>query len=223
MIPADNAFISLKWARIAGFVAVMGALIGMVGDYCLLYAPAGGYLDGDYAFLHDIPNARLLWGHYLGILAIPLEGAGLYLVWLGLQPMGRRIALGSVCAGLYIMFVGVAYHGGVYPLADAVRMGDGQMEAFRPFNEPLGLGFAAVFFVLVALLTVAILRKKTAFPTWYAVFSPLFSYLLVTSLIFVAPPVGNFLAPMGFNLSMALFLGMLAGTAAKWLPPSVAA
>lgn len=218
----DTAESRLQWARIAGMVAVVGAMVGMVGDYCLLYAPSGGYLDGDYAFLRDIPNSRLIWGHYLGILAIPLQAAGLYLIWLGLQPLGRRIAVASVCAGLYIMFAGVAYHGGVYPLADAVRMGATQMEAFRPFNEPLGLAFAVVFFVLVALMTGAILRGKTAFPRSYAAFSPLLSYLLVSSLMFVAPAVGNFLAPMGFNLSMAIFYAALAATARRWLPITLA-
>jgi hypothetical protein len=209
---------TLQWARTAGIVAVIGALMGMVGDYCLLYAPDGGYLDGDYAFLRTIPNDRLLWGHYLGILAIPLEGAGLYLIYLGLRPMGQRIAMASVIAGLYILFAGVAYHAGVYPLADAVRMGSAQVEAFRPFNEPLGLGFAAVFFVLIAVLTVAIWRGKTAFPKHYAAYSPLFSYLAVTGLLFVVPSVGNLLAPMGFNLSMALFFVVLATTAPRWLP-----
>jgi hypothetical protein len=207
----------LKWARIAGLVAVLGAIVGMMGDYCLLYAPGGGYMDGDYAFLRDIPNGRLIWGHYLGILAIPFEAAGLYLVWLGLQPLGKKTALGSVLVGVYVMFVGVAYHGGVYPLADAVRMGGGQMEAFRPFNEPLGLAFAATFFLLITGLTIAILRGKTLFPKIMAVFSPIVSYSLVMVLYFVLPAVGYFLAPMGFNLSMAIFFGVLAWTAPRWM------
>lgn len=208
---------NLSYLRIAGFVAVLGACIGMVGDYCLLYSPGGGYMDGDYAFLRDIPNSRLIWGHYLGILAIPLEAAGLYIVWLALQPMGRKIALGSVLAGLYIMFCGVAYHGGVYPLADAVRMGGGQMEAYRPFNEPLGLAFAVAFFVLVAVFTVAIARGKTALPSWMAACSPLVGYGIVMAFYFAFPIVGNLLAPLGFNLSMAIFFGVAAATGRRWV------
>ncbi len=216
--PSDS---TLKWVRIAGLVAVLGAMVGMIGDYCLLYSPGGGYMDGDYAFMHAIPNTRLLWGHYLGILAIPFESAGLYMVWLGLQPMGRRVATGSVLAGMYTMFAGVAYHGGVYPMADAVRRGGGQMEAYRPFNEPLGLAFAVVFFLLIAVLTVAILRGKTAFAPWMAAVSPLMGYMLVLLLYFTVPLVGNFLAPMGFNLAMAIFFGVLAWKAPLWLPKAM--
>lgn len=207
----------VHWARIAGAVAVFGAVIGMCGDYCLLYSPGGGYMDGDYAFLRGIPNSRLIWGHYLGILGIPLEAAGLYLVWLSLLPMGRRIAMGAVVAGLYIMFSGVAYHGGVYPLADAVRSGNGQMEAFRPFNEPLGLAFAAVFFLLVVVYAWWVGRGKTALPRWMAALSPLVSYGMVMVLYVAVPAVGNFLAPMGFNLGMGLLFGVMAGTASDWM------
>lgn len=207
----------LRWARFAGIVAVLGAVTGMCGDYCLLYAPGGGYMDGDYAFLRDIPNSRLIWGHYLGILGIPLEAAGFYLVWLSLLPLGRRTAMGAVIAGLYIMFSGVAYHGTVYPLADAVRQGGGQMEAFRPFNEPLGLAFAGVFFLLVIVMSWWILRGKTALPRWMAGVTPVVSYTVVMGLYLVLPGVGNLLAPMGFNLGMGLFFGVMAATAADWL------
>jgi hypothetical protein len=203
----------LKWARVAGLVAILGAIIGMVGDYCLLYSPEGGYMDGDYAFMRGIPNTRLLWGHYLGILAIPLEAAGLYLVWLGLLPQGRRLALVAVCAGMYLMFLGVAYHATVFPFGDAVRWQD-----LRPFNEPLGLGFAAAFFALVLVFTVAMARGKTAYPRWMAGLSPLLVYGVVIACYFLLPGIGNFLAPMGFNLSMAVFYGALTLTAARWIP-----
>jgi hypothetical protein len=92
------------------------------------------------------------------------------------------------------------------------------MELYRPFNEPLGLIFAGSFFVLIAALTVTILRGKTAFPKSTALASPLLSYGIVSLLMFVWPVVGNFLAPMGFNLSMAIFFGVLLWTAKGWAP-----
>ncbi|HEX2900296.1 MAG TPA: DUF6796 family protein [Bacteroidia bacterium] len=214
---ADLAAQRLQWMRIAGLVAIAGAMVGMVGDYCLLYAPGGGYMDGDYGFLEGISMDRILWGHYLGILAIPFEAAGLYLIWLGLLPQGRKTAFAALFVGLYLMFLGVSYHGGIYPLADAVTVGNGKMELFRPFNEPLGLVFAASFFVSVLVLTIAILRGKTAFPKRIALASPLLSYGIVTAMVPLWPAAGNFLAPMGFNLCMAIFYGVLAMTAKTWV------
>lgn len=202
----------LGWIHIAGRVAIAGAILGMVGDGALLYAPTGGYMEGDYAFLRDIPTTRLLWGHYLGILAIPFEAAGLYLVWLGLLPRGKKVALGAVAVGLYLLFLGVAYHGGVYPLAAAARM-----DALLPFSEPLGLGFAGAFFVSVSAFTWAILRGKTAYPRWVAVASPLVSYAGIMGLYFAVPSLGNLLAPMGFNLSMAILYAVLMMSGRKWV------
>ncbi|MBP8073801.1 MAG: hypothetical protein KAY96_03515, partial [Bacteroidia bacterium] len=140
---------------------------------------------------------------------------------IGLLPLGRKIAFAALFAGLYLMFCGVAYHGGIYPIADAEHVGHGKMELYRPFNEPLGLIFAATFFVLIAVLTVAILRGKTAFPRSVALASPLLSYSLVTILMFVWQSVGNFLAPMGFNLSMAIFFGVLVLTARNWMQKAI--
>jgi hypothetical protein len=231
----------LQWARIAGCVAVAGACLGMVGDYWLLYAPGGGYLEGDYAFMEGISNTRLLWGHYLGILAIPLEAAGLYLVWLGLLPRGRKVAFAAVCAGMYLMFIGVAYHATLFPFGDAARWrgeaadviggalrpghleGAGRQAAravmtWRPFNEPLGMGFAWAFFVSAGVFTVGILRGGTAWPRWVAAFSPVVVYAVVLGLYFLVPPVGNVLAPMGFNLGMAVFYGVLVWTVREWAP-----
>jgi hypothetical protein len=193
----------------AGIVAIMGALVGMVGDICLLYTPNGGYLDGDYQFLKHIPNTRLLWGHYLGILAIPFEAAGIYLVALALRPLGKRISLAAALLGIYLIFPGIAYHASIYPMADAVRAGGNWVEAFRPFNEPLGLVFAAAFLLLMVPVTIWIARGKTLLPPWVALTAPLGTYLLWTSLIWAWPLAGNFLAPMGFNLSMAIFFAVI--------------
>lgn len=194
---------------LAGVVAVLGTVLGMVGDYCLLYNPDGGYLTGDYAFLRSIPNERLLWGHYLGIFAIPLEAAGIYLIYLALQPLGRTVSIASAALGIYLIFPGVAYHASVYPMADAVRAGGSWVEQFRPFNEPLGLVFAAAFLVLMIPVTWWIARGKTTLPRWLAVLSPLLTYVLWTGLLFIWPLAGNFLAPLGFNLSMGIFFTAL--------------
>ncbi|MEM7036026.1 MAG: DUF6796 family protein [Bacteroidota bacterium] len=193
------------WIRTAGIVAALGAFIAAVGDYLLLYSPDGGYLVGDYQFLAEIPNSRLLWGHYLGILGIPFQVAGVYLFYLGLKPLGPRISYPTLFLGVLVIFPGVVYHGGIYPLAEAVRTGPEWVELFRPFNEPLALGFVSVFFILIICLNVLILRGGTRFPKWLVLLSPIVTYAFWMLLYFVVPAVGNVLAPMGFNLSMGIF------------------
>ncbi|MEM0997790.1 MAG: DUF6796 family protein [Bacteroidota bacterium] len=203
---------AIRRARWAGMAALLGALVSMVADTLLLYNPEGGYFAGDYAFLADFSRERLLWGHYLGILALPLHAAGIYLIYLILQPAGRKIALGAAVLGIYLVFPGVAYHANVYPLALAGRFGPGAVAEMVPFSEPLGLLFAGSFLLLMAGLTVLIFRGKTLLPRWVGFLTPALTYPVWALLIAVAPPLGHLLAPMGFNLSMAIFFAVLLGT-----------
>ena len=206
----------IQWLKIAGITAVLAALIGMAGDICLLYAPNGGYENGDFEFLRAIPNSRLIWGHYLGLFAIPFEAAGLFLVWKALLPLGKKAAWFATIFGFYLMFLGVAYHGTVYPLADAVRDNPSQVAAFKVFSEPLGLIFAMAFLLGVAAFTVLILRGKTMLPKWMAAFSPLLTYPIWVLMYLLLPNIGNLVVPTGFNLSMAIFFGMMALNASNW-------
>jgi hypothetical protein len=200
---------SLKYARAAGFIAIFGALIGCLGDTLLLYHPSGFYLDTDYASLAEIGSRRLLWGHYLGILAIPLEAGGIYLIYLALQKSGQKLALGAGILGLYLMFCGVAYHGTIYPMADAFERGPEAVGAMKVFGEPLGMAFAGVFMLLMLGMAVMILQGKTHLKRWTVLASPIVTYPIWTVLAFAIPSVGNFLMPMGFNLSMAIFFGAM--------------
>lgn len=68
--------LSPRLVRLAGWTAIAATLVGMAADLCLLYAPRGGYGAGDCRFMADIPARRRLWGHNLGVLAIPWQAAG---------------------------------------------------------------------------------------------------------------------------------------------------
>jgi hypothetical protein len=205
--PTDlDLHVRCQWA---GGFALLGAVLGMVADTLLLYHPDGGYFDGSYGFLRDISLSRILAGHYLGIAAIPLEAGGIYLLYRSLLPLGMRTALVAAGLGVYLIFPGVAYHASIYPFAFALQANPAALEVFRPFNEPLGLVFAMSFLALMLPVTVWMFRGRTALPTWYGWASPLLTYPLWIGLSFALPVVGNFLAPMGFNLSMAILFALL--------------
>ena len=200
--------------RIAGIIAALGAFLGMCGDYFLLYTPLGGYENGDYAFFLGISYKSLLLGHYLGVLAIPLQAAGIYLVYHGLQPLGQWFARGAAAVGVYLIFVGVAYHGALYPMHKAMwesmEVGNVELiETFRPFNEPLAAAFAIGFFVLMLGLVITFLRGGTRFPKWVVFVTPVATYPIWVLAYFVWPSVGNFLLPAGFNLSMLIFFSAI--------------
>lgn len=194
--------------QLAGWVAILGSLMGATGDILLLYAPGGGYEVGDYAFLEGISRSRTLWGHYLGVLGIPLQAAGIYLIYLGLKPIGIWTARIVSLIGVYFLFPGVAYHGSVFPFSEAVRSGQ-DFAPYQAYSEPLAAAFVVAFFLLMLGLTVLILMRKTKFPAITAMFSPAVTYLLWIGLYVAVPAVGTILLPAGFNLGMGIFFAAL--------------
>lgn len=199
--------------RLCAMVAVVAAALGTVADTFLLYNPEGGYFAGDYQFLSIKTHSEMLIGHYLGILAIPFEAAGLVLIFQGMLPLGPKMAWASVVAGLLVFMPGVTYHASVFPIWQAVKAGNaGDLELYKSFSEPLAVIFVGGFFLLMLGFVVSVLSGKTAFPKWVVVFSPLVVYGILFLLAFTVPAVGIFLLPMGFNLSMGVFyLALLAG------------
>lgn len=205
---------TLRWCAL---VAVVAAALGTVADTFLLYNPFGGYFAGDYQFLATKSHAEMLIGHYLGIFAIPFEAAGLVLIFQGMLLMGRKMAWASVIAGLLVFMPGVTYHASVFPLWQAVNSGNASdLEMYKSFSEPLAVVFVGAFFLLMLGFAISVLAGKTAFPKWVVVFSPLVVYGLIFLLSFLLPSAGNFLLPMGFNLSMGIFyLALFAGLRGK--------
>ncbi len=195
----------LSWARRLTWVAVLGAAIGAIGDTLLLYVPTGGYEDPQMGFMASIGNDRLLAGHLLGVLAIPLEAGGLWLVWKMLQPSGRRIANLAAVLGAYVVSIGTATHALFYPLAQAARTSPEAVAQAKSFLDPIAGLFVIGFFVLFVMMIILILRGKTLLPKWTAWTTPITIYAVSILFYILLPVVGNVMIPAAFNLGMMVF------------------
>ncbi len=196
---------STKMTDFLFMLGIAGAVLGAAADVLLLYIPDADLLDRSYAYLKEIPYEGLVWGHFLGIFAIPLTLAGYRMVCHALEPMGGNVAWGVFGVVVLMFFAGVCYHGSLIFVAQALK--DGQsIESLRVYFEPLGAVLVFGFAALSLTLMVLILSLKTRFPRWVALFNPLFIYLLFVAAYFSIPQVGNILLLAGFNLANALFL-----------------
>jgi hypothetical protein len=65
------------------------------------------------------------------------------------------------------------------------------------------------FLALMAIFALLVLSGKSHFPKWTVLFSPIVTYPLIFVLYLLLPPLGNLLAPAGFNLSLAIFYGAI--------------
>jgi len=211
---------------LATVLALIAALAGALADVLLLYHPAGGYTSGDYAFLSDIPWPRLVAGHYIGLLAIPLELCGFWLIYEGLKPAGRKPAIWLLALVAYLFFPGVAYHATVAFTAIWLQTGEALdpaaaallqegMPLLIQLFEPLGLLFSIGFLAVSILFAWLVLARRTAFPRWLGICNPGVFYLSIMAVYWFYPPLGNLLLPAGFNLSIFLFL-LLALVTVRW-------
>ncbi len=200
---------SNKNKRALLLISILACFIGCVADYLLLYSPKGNYHVGDYEFLLDIPKERLMWGHYLGILFIPIELLGFWVVSQTFSISGKNKPLLFFAAITFIMFSGVVYHGTLAFVGAILREapnGTIILESVRNLFEPLSVIMAFFFVLFTIYLIYSILKKKTRLPKWIIWFNPAFVYLLVLGIYFTLPIIGNVLMVAGFNFANAIFL-----------------
>lgn len=202
--------------KMLGMVGVMAALIGCIGDLLLLYAPDGGYEKMDYQFFDRISDWRLQLGHYLGVLFIPFELLGFLLVYYALRPAKSKLVLPIIASTVYVMIIGVAYHGMV-GLGGMVMHYQAQVQSdpasftaffdnFKLFFEPLGFVLFLVFLFISLGLFYIIRYDNTLYPRWVAFFNPLFTYIVIVLIYLLFPGIGSALMVTGFNLSILVLL-----------------
>ncbi|MDX2001481.1 MAG: DUF6796 family protein [Chitinophagales bacterium] len=193
-------------------LAIVAAFIGAVADVLLLYNPEGGYENGDYFFLTQISNFRLLAGHYIGIFFIPLAMMGLLHVYHCLKPAGVTLAAGICMATLYLGYPGVVFHGTVAFTANFLKLminGDTNINSLMPYirmlSDPLAIFMPLAFMTVSGLFVYTVIRRQTRYKRWMLFCNPLTFYSIFLVSYIVVPPVGEILLPAGFNLSFGLF------------------
>lgn len=207
----------LGWARRLTWLAVLGAALGAIGDTLLLYVPEGYYEDPQMGFMASISGDRLLAGHLLGVLAIPLEAGGLWLVWKMLQPAGRKMANLAVVLGAYVVSIGTATHAVFYPVAQAARTSPEAVAHAKSFLDPIAGLFVLGFFVLFILVIILTARGKTLLPKWTVWTTPISIYILSILFYILVPVIGNVMIPAAFNLGMMVFYLILIRVSKKTL------
>lgn len=192
--------ISHKNALLIGGLA---GLIGACADVLLLYSPNGGYHTFDYKFLQDIAPNRMLAGHYLGVLFIPLEIFGFWALTKRMDNirLGQRLLL----AAIFATILGVAYHGQLLWVAQALA-NNADLQQIKWWFEPLSWCMAVPFGAFALIWGRLAFRGEVGFPKWLAWLNPAITYLCWIVLYILVPIIGNLIIVAGFNLSVALLL-----------------
>ena len=203
-------------------LAVAGCLGTYAGDLLLLAAPLSG---GEYFAVYqrtmlDASHTRLLWGNTLGLVFLPLQLCGLWVVHRALAPAHPWLARIASLGLAYAVVAGLAYHVTFAFVGTGLQVHQqldnevtaAMVERFGEYNLTL-FRFAQVSLSVGSLAFAALLLwKRTALPRWVALCNPLTLLFMVRAPAALLPaPVGGFVAPGYFNLTMLLFFGICFG------------
>ena len=204
-------------------LAIVGCLGTYAADLLLLAAPLSGseYFAVYQGTMVEASHTRLLWGNTLGVVFLPLQLFGLWAVHRALARAHLWLARVASLGLAFAVIAGLAYHvtfafvgtglqvhrqlGNEATAAMVARFREYNLTLFRLAQVSLTVGSLA----FAALL----LWKRTALPRWAALCSPLALLLMVRALAALLPaPVGGFVAPGYFNLTMLTFFAICLGT-----------
>jgi hypothetical protein len=221
-------------SRLAGLVGIAGALAAVLADLALQYTPEASHLASrDYLYLLDVPPGRLLFGHFLGVFGILLEIAGFWQVSQGLRPADGVPVRAFFLLSAFTFTVGAAFHALFAPLGLALHQlrESGAAPALlsavahvvRPAHQGLGAVTLAGIAALSLLFSWTVAVRRTLYPRWMALASPLVLAILFFVLTRFSLALRLVLVPCGLNLANLVLFGLSTGLLWRARPPRSAA
>lgn len=210
--------------RLAGIVGLIGAILVAAADIVLLSVPGGNYGSGSFAYLAAVPSGRLILGHFMGVLALPLEIIGFWQLAQGLAPGGKRASLIFLLVSAYSVVLGAVYHAALAPIAAVVQAQQAASEAntaltalidtlsgyARPFSSITGAGVLVISIIFAWRVGFG----RSHYPRWMALVNPLTLTIAVIALGRALPALGDVLLPAAFSIANAVLFAL--STAWVW-------
>jgi uncharacterized protein DUF6796 len=207
-----------KMLLAAGWVGLVGAVLVGAGEFTLQFSPAGGYNEAGYEYFRSISANRIVWGHFLSVLAAPLYLVGYWhLAQVFIRGGSRRAGWAIGALGGYAFVVGNAWLGGRAFLAfTAQAVGSSEnsgvasrlLATFSGLNEPL-VNILRVAIVIISVLWIwRVWTGETLYPRWMAGFNPGLLLGLIFGTYALLPSVGAWLLPAAMNLAHAVVFAM---------------
>ncbi len=199
---------------LTGFAGLAAAILVGAGEFMLQFNAQGGYEAADYSYFGRVPIERLTQGHFLAVMAAPLYVAGYWHLFKMLEPASPRLSCLVFLVGSYAFVIGTAW------ISQRIFLGltvheinagmdlSGLLAAFAERNEPFVNVLRVAMLVVSVIWILLIIKGKTHYPRWMAIFSPFAILASIFALYFAFPPVGLFIIPIAMNVTHAIVFGL---------------
>ena len=219
---------SKKFPRALGFTAILSGILAITSDMISIFTTVADLsrmgmslsLQNIGVLLVEKPHQLLVVGHYLALFSIPIAGFSVVThTYLGLRPVGRSFSRLFFFSGMFVVALGVAYHGLFGISAEVVQMGDPVLiDRVNTFFEPFGVVVSGLFLVLILSWTLMILTGRTYYPRWVLLFSP-FPVLALTTIFAFLLPIPNIptrVTLMVTNMNLPITIWAVVSTVILW-------
>ncbi|MHB1485248.1 MAG: DUF6796 family protein [Saccharofermentanales bacterium] len=207
---------------IIGIAGIAGAVVTGISDMILLGRPVSALLFFKLGTesMAEIENWRITAGVFIGVITLPFQLLGLSSVFYGIRKNALKVS-GIIMLAVFAhaLFLSVAFHMGYAFIASGWKLYY-QLGASNPIAAEIRDRFDTYWVILLAIMFTEILigsvififkimRNKSLYPKWMALFNPISVFGIIFLLIILIPaPLGGFIAPAYLNLSMLAFISL---------------
>lgn len=213
----ENKIFKVNLILVLSLLGITSVLITIISDFILLGKPnsAFDFLMLGTKSMWDISSLRLTIGAFIGVVILPFQLFGLVPVYYALKPAGKILPVMTIILNAHTLLMGVAFH------ISYAFIGSGWNHYYE---ENASLNTSALvnqfdfYWMLLAIImfcdllfcsivyVIVVLKGKTLFPKWMAIFNPMGIIIMTFPLVFAIPyPVGGYVGPAYLNISTMIF------------------
>jgi len=199
-----------KQIYIFGILGLIGAIGVGIGEFLLHYSPNGiGYDGTNFEFFNRISLHQLTLGHFIAVSFVPFYIAGYYHIYLIFKEKTPKIAMGIFTLGIIAFMMGGMWISSRAQLGYLVHKiaefpNDTALQSlitvYKTHAEILVKSLRIWMAAISILFVIPILKNKTIYPKWMAVFNPLLILILILIIYKTIPSVGNIIGPIAMNV-----------------------
>jgi len=209
---------NLNKIYISGILGLIGAIGVGVGEFLLHYSPNGiGYDSNNFAFFNQIPLHRLTLGHFIAVSFTPFYIAGYYHLYLIFKDKNPKTAMAIFALGIIAFMIGGMWISSRAQLGYLVHKiaefpDDKALHSliivYKTHAEILVKSLRIWIAAISVLFVIPILKGRTIYPKWMALFNPLLILLSILVIYKIAPSIGYFIGPIAMNVTHFIVFGL---------------
>jgi hypothetical protein len=209
---------TIKQLYIFGILGLIGSIGVGVGEFLLHYSPNGvGYDSNNFEFFNYISLTRLTKGHFIAISFTPFYVAGYYHLYLVFKNKNPRTAMAIFALGIIAFMIGgmwissraqlgyLVHRISQYPDDNSLKY---LLVVYKDHAEILVKSLRIWIAAISILYVIPIIKGKTLYPKWMAIFNPLLILLSILLIYSVFPKVGYIIGPIAMNVVHFILFGL---------------